>query len=310
MKAVFLDRGTFPTRIKITPPEGVNSWIEHEQTRPEEILDRCQKAQIILTNKVVLTREIIESLPDLKLVCVTATGMNNVDLETCKERNVTVVNATDYGTQSVAEHVMMLILALARNLPTYLEANQKKSWSDSPFFCDFQAPVRNLSNLTLTILGHGTLGSAVANLAKAFGMKILLAERPGSNNIRPGYTDFETSLRQGDVISLHCPLSEETHHLINQQTLSLMKDSALLINAGRGPLVNEADLLTALQENKLAGAALDVTQTEPPGRDDIIWKLAELSNVIVTPHIAWAADEAMQTLINQILSKIEQFVCE
>jgi glycerate dehydrogenase len=310
MKAVFLDRGTFPTYINIPPPEGIESWVEYEISEPKETLKRCQKAQIILTNKVVLDRHIIEQLPDLELICVTATGMNNIDLEACKDQNVQVVNATDYGTQSVAEHVIMLMLSLSRNLPTYLKANEQKTWSKSPFFCDLQAPVNNLNSMTLTIVGNGTLGRAVSSLASAFGMRIVLAERPESSEIRPGYTEFTKAIRQADVVSLHCPLTQETQHLFKESTFKLMKPSALLINAGRGPLVNEADLLRALESGVIAGAALDVTQSEPPSTDDVIWKLAALPNVIVTPHIAWAADEAMQTLINQILAKIENFLRE
>ncbi len=308
MKVHFLDRGSFPSHLNLTPPRGITSWLEFEQTTTDQCLSHCQNADIILTNKVILTRNILQNLPALKLICVTATGVNNVDLVACKELGIKVVNAVDYGTASVAEHVLMLMLNLARNLPTYLNATAKKSWSESDFFCDLVAPIQLLRGKTLCIVGNGTLGSGVAKLSEAFGMKILYAERRNATQIREGYTTFDTAVSHADFVTLHCPLDDSTHQLINKQSLTLFKPTAFLINCGRGPLVHEADLLTALQTFQLAGAALDVTDKEPPLKSDIIWELAKLTNVIITPHIAWAANEAMQALLDQITAKISDFI--
>lgn len=307
MKAVFLDRGTFPERIQLSQPDRISEWVEFTTTDSEQRLVRCQNAQIILTNKVIMDRALIEQLPELRLICVTATGVNNVDLEACRERGIQVTNAADYGTQSVSEHVLMLMLALNRNLASYLDANRSRSWSKSPFFSDLQAPIHTLAGKQLTIVGRGTLGSAVSRLAQAFGMTVRYAEHRHASEIRPGYTDFDEALSQGDFVSLHCPLTAATENLIRRETLMLMKPGACLINTGRGGLINERDLYDALQSKVLAGAALDVTRNEPPAEDDFIWTLAELPNVLCTPHIAWAADESMQTLINQVLARIEAF---
>ena len=308
MKVHFLDRGSFPSHIQLPPPKGVTNWIEFTQTTTDQCVQHCQNADIVLTNKVILTRETLEQLPQLKLICVTATGINNIDLGACKALNIKVVNAVAYGTHSVAEHVIMLMLNLARSFPQFMMPNTVQSWSDSAFFCDMVAPIQLLKGKTLCIVGKGTLGKGVVQLATAFGMKVIFAERQYARLIRESYTSFEEALRQADFLSLHCPLDKTTHHIINHQTLALLKPSAFVINCGRGPLVNEQDLLQALLSNKIAGAALDVANVEPPAKTDLIWQLAKLPNVIVTPHIAWAADEAMRSLLAQISSKIEHFI--
>lgn len=307
MKATFLDRGSFPNRVHISPPSVVSQWQEYDQTRHDQIISRCQNAQVVLVNKVNLTRDIITQLKQTKLICVTATGVNNVDLNAAREHNITVVNATNYGTESVSEHVLMLMLSLARNLPIYLQRNNEKHWAQSAHFCDIAAPMRTLHGKTLAILGMGVLGSAVANLAKNFGMQLIKMERPNSQTIRSGYCEFNQALAQADFVSLHCPLTEHTEQLVNDKMLKQMKPSALLINSGRGGLVNEIELLNALKAGTIAGAALDVATHEPPKKDDTIWQLSQLENVIVTPHIAWAADEAMATLMTQIFEKIAAF---
>lgn len=306
MKAVFLDRSTFPASISMPAPDGIN-WVEYPSTTEEQVIERCQGAQVIVANKALIKRMHMTQLPDLKLIAVTATGTNNVDLEACKEFGIAVVNATGYGTDSVAEHALMLMLAMTRNLKLYLQANETKHWSDSPFFHDPVAPINTLAGKTLTIVGRGTLGLDVAEKAEAMGMSILFAERLTSSETRTGYTPFKTALEQADFLSLHCPLTTETQFLMNKETFKLLKPTCVLINTGRGPLVNEEDLLEALNSGKLAGAALDVTQSEPPAKTDTIWQLAKLPNVIVTPHVAWAANESMQRLMDQILSKVSEF---
>ena len=308
MKAVFLDAGTFPERININLPDGITDWQSYHVTAPADCLARCRDAGIILTNKIVLTADTIAQLLHTRLICVTATGVNNVDLAACRRRGIKVINATNYGNHSIAEHVLMLMLNLIRALPVYQQANRRKAWSDSEFTHDMQAPLQQLHGRTLTIFGAGSLGTAVADVCRALGMQVILAERPTAGTVRPGYTEFRSALAMADAISIHCPLNEQTHDLFNAEVLALCKPSAILINASRGGIVNETALLQALQAGRLAGAGLDVTTTEPPGKDDLIWTLAELPNVIVTPHIAWASDEAMQTLMDQIMTKVEQFL--
>lgn len=308
MKAVFLDRGTFPEHIRVKTPRRVDDWTEYEQTNADQVLNRCQNAEIVLTNKVILSDEILRNCPRLSLICVTATGMNNVNLKSCEELGITVVNATDYGTQSVAEHVLMFMLNLIRRFPLYASANETKAWSRSPFFCDIRAPMQTLKGRTLSIVGRGTLGTAVGNLAESFGMDVIYSERPNAHSVRENYVSFSEAMARANFVSLHCPLTDETHHLLNEHTLSLLKPTAFVVNAGRGPLIDEQALLDVLKSKKIAGAALDVTTHEPPKESDLIWQIAQQSNTIVTPHIAWAADEALQTLIDQIVEKIEAFL--
>lgn len=308
MKATFLDRATIPPHIDLTTPKGIKTWQNFDNIPPADIIKHCQNSDIILTNKVVLSRSIIEQLPALKLICVTATGTNNVSLDACRKNNISVVNATNYGTASVAEHTLLLILALSRNLPRYLESLKTKQWSNSPFFYHYAGQIQSLYGKTLTIVGYGTLGRAVAERASAFGMKIIRAEQPHALHVREGYTEFNQAIEQADVLSLHCPLTEKTTNLICKATLARLKPSCILINTGRGGLVNEKDLLAALTSGQLLAAGLDVAETEPPSPSDTIWQLAEQPNVIVTPHVAWAADDSMQRLINQIMSKIEDFI--
>lgn len=308
MNAVFLDRATFTDTINMPTDIGLNDWQNFETTSPDQVIERCKNADIVITNKVVFNTENLTQLPKLKLIAVTATGVNNIDLEACSKLNITVVNATAYGTDSVAEHALMLMLALNRNLPAYMSANTQKQWSDSPFFHDPLAPIHTLASKTLCIVGKGELGKGMAKRAMALDMNVVFAERPSAQTIREGYTPFEDAFKNADVISLHCPLTPQTQHLINKQTLSLLKPTALLINTGRGALVNEVDLLEHLKAGQLAGAGLDVANVEPPAKTDPIWDLAALPNVIVTPHVAWAAEESMQRLMDQIGIKIQKFI--
>ena len=203
MKVAFLDRETFPSHIDLTPPKKVKQWQNFDQTNQSNVIEHCNNADIILTNKVVLTKETLDQLPSLKLICVTATGTNNINLDACLKNNITVVNATDYGTASVAEHAIMLMLALARNLPRYLDSLKSKQWSNSPFFYHYAGRIQSLCGKTLTIVGYGTLGRAVAQRAKAIGMTIIRAEQPNAKQTREGYCEFYQAIEQADVLSLH-----------------------------------------------------------------------------------------------------------
>ncbi|PTY36998.1 hypothetical protein BGP77_06865 [Saccharospirillum sp. MSK14-1] len=308
MKGAFLDRGTFPDELVLQVPAAITDWTEYPLTQPDQRLERLTDCQLAVVNKVVLDAPLLAQLPKLECIAVTATGTNNVDLDYCRDTGITVINAVGYAAEAVGEHALMLMLALARNLKEYLADADQRGWSDSPFFCNRVAPIHNLSGRTLTIIGRGALGDALANRAQALGMDICYAERADAETTRPGYTDFQTALGRADVLSLHCPLTPATAELMNTQTLAMVKPGCVLINTGRGGLINESDVLDALRTGQLGGAGLDVAANEPPQPSDTIWRLAEHPRVIVTPHVGWASAEAMSILLRQIETKLDSWI--
>ncbi|MDU8924785.1 2-hydroxyacid dehydrogenase [Pasteurellaceae bacterium LIM206] len=309
MKIVFLDSTALPPHLPIPRPNFPHEWVEYESTAPDEVLKRAKDAEIIITSKVVLNRDIMSRLPRLKLIALTATGTNNIDLATAKELGIVVKNVAGYSSVSVPEHVIGLIFSLKHSLAGWYRDQQAGKWGESKQFCYFDHPITDIRGSTLGIIGKGSLGSEVARLATALGMKVLFAERRGAVACRAGYTPFEAVLNQADIVSLHCPLTEDSRNLINQQTLSLFKRGALLINAGRGPLVDETALLAALKSGRLGGAAIDVMATEPPAKDNPLLLAAQsMTNLLITPHVAWASDSAVTILVNKVRSNIEEFV--
>jgi len=304
-KIVFLDRDSIIADIR--RPAMAHEWIEYPSTRAEQTVERLQKAGIAITNKVLLRRDVLEQLPGLKMVAVAATGVNNVDIDCCRERGIIVSNIRNYSVKTVPEHVFMLMLALRRNLPAFRSDLSKGEWQRANQFCLFTHPVRDLSGSTLGIVGHGAIGKAVEKIALAFGMNVLIAEHKGAAAIRPGYTAFDTVMRQSDVISLHLSLNAQTRHLIGTAEFALMQPHTLLINTARGGLVDEAALLNALCSGRIGGAGFDVLEKEPPSEGHPLLDL-DLPNFILTPHIAWSSREAMQTLANQLTANIEAFM--
>jgi glycerate dehydrogenase len=272
-----------------------------------QTVERLKDATIVITNKVLINREVIEQLHELKMVAVAATGFNNVDTDCCRERGIVVSNIRNYSVDTVPEHVFMLMLALRRNLLAFRADLRNGEWQRAEQFCLFTHPVGDLHGSTLGIVGHGAIGKAVERIALAFGMKVLLAEHKNATNLRAGYTDFETVLRQSDVISLHLGLNEQTRHLISSSEFALMKSDALLINTARGGLVDESALHEALLDGQIGGAGFDVLEKEPPRAGHPLLEL-NLPNFILTPHIAWSSKEAMQTLADQLIANIEAFV--
>ena len=307
MRAVFLDFGSV-TRGDMdcaALERAVSPWQYHHDSTEVEVPERIRAAEVIVSNKVFISRAAIDAAQQLKLICVAATGYNNVDLEAAAVRNIPVCNVRGYATPSVVQHVFMLMLNQARHFIDYQALVKRGGWQQSQFFCPLDYPVMELSGKTLGIIGHGELGHAVAHVAQAFGMQVLIAEHKGKPP-RPGRIAFDEMLRQADFITLHCPLSPDTQQLISRRELELMKPSAYLINTARGGLINEADLLSSLSNGQIAGAAIDVIQGEPPGADNPI--LRELPpNLIVTPHIAWASRESRQRLLDQLAGNIENF---
>lgn len=308
MKIVFLDSATIPAHIKMPRPDFPHEWASYLHTSPEQVVERMKDADIAITNKVVFSRAVIEQLPKLKMIALTATGMDNIDLEAAKALNIVVKNVAGYSAVAVPEHVIGFIFALKHSLTGWYKDQLSGRWAQSNQFCYFAHPLSDIRGSTLGIIGKGNLGSEVARLASALGMKVLFAEHRNATACREGYMPFYDVLQQADVISLHCPLNEETRHIINAETLAHFKKGAFLINTGRGPLVDEQALLDALNSGHLGGAALDVLSKEPPSPDHpLIVAAQRLPNLIITPHIAWAADSAVTTLVNKVRSNIEAF---
>lgn len=303
MHIVFLDSDTLPVRpFRFDFP---HRYTAYALTAPEQVAERIADADVVIVNKVVLAAEQFAAAPRLKLVALAATGYNNIDVSAAREQGVAVCNLRGYGNDSVAEHAFMLMLALMRNLPAYQRDVAAGMWQQAPFFCHYAAPIRNLNGKTLAIVGRGNIGTALAGYAQAFGMRVLFAERKHAQSVREGYTDFDCALQQADIVSLHCPLNEQTRHLIGERELQLMKAQAVLINVGRGGLADEQAVLAALKYGQLGGAAFDVLTQEPPREGNPL--LARLPNLIVTPHIAWASAEALERMAAMLEDNVNAF---
>ena len=304
-KIVFLDRST--VKAEFRKPSFEHEWMDFPMTQPDEIIERLKGATMAITNKVALREATLEQLPKLKMIAVAATGTDCVDSKYCRQNNIVVSNVRDYSIHSVPEEVFSLMLALMRNLIAYHEDIKRGAWQKSNIFTILDHPIRELHGATLGIIGYGSLGKAVEKIARAFGMNILISERKSATELRDGRESFETVLRDSDVITLHCPLTAETVNLIGETELGLMKKSALLINCGRGGLVDEKALADALQKGEIAGAGFDVLTTEPPRGGNPLLDI-KLPNLIITPHVAWASKEAMQTLADVLIDNLEAFV--
>jgi len=300
-KIVFLDRETADIGdIDFSGIEVIGDVAYFKQTAPGEVGGRISDAHIVLTNKVFIGATEMDAAPGLKVIQVTATGVNNVDLSAAKERGIKVFNVSGYSTPAVAQHVFAMLLNLVTHVNRYGHAPEK--WAESPIFTRLDYPVSELMGKTLGIVGYGDIGKSVAAIGRAFGMDIVALGCPG------GVSDVtrlpaDKFFARCDVITLHCPLTAENKELINRVTLSQMKPSAILINTGRGGLVNEADLIAALKSGVIAGAGLDVISVEPPGKDHPIIT-AKLPNLLVTPHTAWSSVESRQRLFDGVVKNL------
>lgn len=308
MKIVLLDAHTAnPGDVSWAPLETIAPCDIHPRTPLTETVARSADAEIVITNKSVLNREIIESLPKLKYIGVTATGYNVVDVVAAKERGIVVTNVPGYSSPAVAQLVFALVLELTNHVGHHAQTVSDGRWVACPDFCYWDHPIIELSGRTLGIIGYGDIGSSVARIATAFGMKVLASKRewktPPPDGVTPATIDevFQNS----DVISLHCPLTDATKHLVGERTLALMKPTAFLINTGRGPLVDEAALAQALNAGRIAGAGLDVLSVEPPKADN---PLLGARNLLITPHIGWASREARVRLIETTAANLRAFL--
>ena len=306
MKAVFLDCESLDKNdLDFSALREVFTDLElYPSTLATQVLERVQHADVVITNKVVLDAETLKQCVSLKLILISATGTNNVDLAQAKAQGITVCNCQGYGTSAVAQHTLMLMLTLATSVIQYDHAVKQGEWNKSPIFCLLDFPIVELAGKTLGILGYGELGQAVAKLAEAFGMKIIVGALP--NRSTGNRVALSELLPQVDFLSLHCPLTEETRDLIDSKAFEKMKPSAFLINCARGGIVNEHDLATALRTGKIAGAATDVLSVEPPKEGNVL--LANnIPNLIITPHSAWGSVDARQRIVQQLTENASAF---
>lgn len=308
MNIVILDGYTLnPGDLNWEPLHELGKVTIHDRSSNDEIVERASKAEMLIVNKVVLNENILDQLPLLKYIGVTATGYNNIDIIAAQKNGVTVTNVKAYGPASVAQHTFGLLLALTNHLELHSQSVHNGEWAASKDFCYWKTPLIELSGKKLGLIGLGDIGSKVANIAKAMGMNVIAYRKNPSKTENPGITmvTLEKLFHDSDVISLHCPLTDETKEIINKNTLSQMKKSAFLLNTGRGPLINEQDLADALQKEVIAGAGLDVLSTEPPAVDN---PLLSAPNCIITPHIAWASFEARKRLLQITADNIRAFI--
>lgn len=310
LNAVILDETSFNNNgdMDLTNLLGLNdNWARYDETAKDERLERLQNVQIAVANKIVFDKELLEQLPDLKVILLAATGMDNIDRDYCEANGIAYYNVTDYCTASLAQHVFTLILSLSTSINDYQRITRNGEWSKSAHFCTLQFPIQELAGKTLGLIGYGSLAKGVEKLAKAFDMNIMLGARVGSTEAPEGRVLIEDMLPQVDVLSVHCPLTPETNKMINYDFLSKMKSTAFIINSARGAVIDNADLAQALRDGVIAGAGIDVLEVEPPPADHPLLD-PDIPNLILTPHVAWAAKEARQRVVEKVAANLKNWL--
>ena len=305
MKITILDGATIGSDISLSKLEKFGEIEFYETTTSLQTVERIANSEIIITNKVVIGEQEFEVAKNLKLICVAATGYNNINIEAAKKHNVIVANVKGYSTESVAQHVFAHILTFSNSLIEFQNQIKQNYWQQSPTFTSLSFPISELSGKNLGIIGYGTIGKRVAEIGKAFGMKILISNRKIIPKNDMKRTDFKEVLQKSDYISIHCPLTKNTKDLITTNEFALMKPTAILINTARGGIVNEKDLFLALKDKVIRGAIVDVITKEPPTEGNILFNAP---NILITPHIAWTSVEARQRLVKGIVENIELFL--
>lgn len=309
-RIVFLDRETLSDSVELPQVPFKHELQVYGRTAPDQVAERIADADIVISNKVALRREHLQAAPNLKMIALAATGSDNIDLDAARERGIVVSNIRDYAVRSVPEHVFALIFALRRNICAYRQSVKEGRWQEAQQFCYFDYPIRDLAGSTLGLIGSGSLGQAVATMGRALGMKVIFAQRRGQTIVSNAddRLPFEQVLEQADVLSLHCPLTAETQNILGMAEFERMAPRRpLLINTARGGLIDNQALEHALRQGWLGGAGIDVCTPEPPPADHILMRLLDLPNYILTPHIGWASQEAMQALANQLIENIAAF---
>jgi glycerate dehydrogenase len=307
MHVVFLDCATLAPQTQFRALPFDHTLETFERTAPDQVAGHIRHADIVITNKVRLTAEALDGAARLRMIAIAATGTDIVDLHACAARGIVVSNVRDYAGNSVPEHTFALIFALRRSLLAYRDAVRAGRWLESGQFCFFDYPIRNLAGSTLGIIGDGALGQAVAQMGRALGLRVLFAERGARNDAQAGYVPLGALFEESDIITLHCPLKAETRNLIDAAAFGRMKRRPLLINTARGGLVDEAALVGALQSGAISGAGFDVVTEEPLPADHPFQAILSHPAFILTPHVAWASDEAMQALADQLVENIAAF---
>ncbi len=305
MKIALLDAATL-ANTDLTPLSKLGELNIHQHTSEEQILTHSEGADVIISNKVILNASTLAKLPALKLICVAATGTNNIDLDAAKQLGIKVCNVAGYSTPSVVQHTFTLLGNLMTNIHRYQQDCANGRWQQSNMFCRLDYPITELAGKNFVIFGHGSLGQAVGKVAEAFGAQVIIAERPNATHIRSGRTEFTKALKMADVLSIHCPLNDETRNLFNKETLALLKPTSFVINTARGGIVDEAALVEILTNNQIAGAGFDVLSVEPAQATNPLANY-QGHNLILTPHTAWAAKESIERLVNEIAKNIINF---
>lgn len=300
MKIVYLDAFPLGNDIDISPLKKLGEYTSYDRTSTNSIIERALGAEIVLTNKCVISAETMDALPDLKYISVTATGFNIVDTKAAKERGIIVTNASDYSSNSVTQHVFAFILRLQNQIYEHSDVDK---WTKSPDFCYFNSTINEISGKTLGVVGYGGIGKKVVKIAEAFGMNVLINKRT-LNKTDSRMVELDELLSKSDYISLHLPLTADNSELINAALLQKMKSNAILINTARGGLVNESDLANALNNGIIGGAALDVLSTEPPSPEN---PLLTAKNCLITPHIAWGSFEARKKLLEIVVENLKAY---
>lgn len=310
MNVVILDGKTLGEDIDLSPLERFGSVQVYPTTSVTETPARIRDVEIVITNKVVITRAMMEEAERLKLICIAATGMNNVDLEAAQELGIEVKNVAGYSTESVVQHTFAMLFYLLEKLPYYHRAVQSGAWSDSQLFTDVSRPFYELRGKKWGIIGLGTIGKRVAKLAEAFGVTVDYYSTSGENLINDyHHSPLETLLSECDIISIHAPLNEKTQNLINRSNLPLIKEGAILLNLGRGGIIDETDLADALNQRAIY-AGLDVLAPEPIAKENPLLHIEHPDRLLITPHIAWTSIEARQKLLEGIVANIDEFVTQ
>ena len=307
LNIVHLDKDSIGPGIVMNRPSCAHRWTSHDHTAEAEIVTRLAAADVAIVNKIGLDSHIVSQLPGLRMIAVSATGYDRIDLEACRARGIVVSNIQGYAGDTVPEHAFALMLALRRGIKGYQADVEAGLWQQSRQFCLFTRPVSDLKGSTLGLIGSGAIGGAVGRIAEAFGMTVIKAARKGSDETPDGYVPFDDLIATSDIISLHCPLTPQTTRLIAAPEFARMKDSAILINTSRGGLVDEHDLVEALDTGTIAGAGFDVVGTEPPSPDHIFLRNLERPNFILTPHVGWSSIGARQMLWDQLVGHIDNF---
>ena len=307
-KIVFLDRFTLGPSVNVWRPSFEHEWAEYDRTSAEQVDERIADADLVITNKAPIREKSLAVAPNLKMISVAATGYDVLDIEACRARGITVSNVRGYAVNTVPEHTFALLLALRRSIVPYRQSVMDGRWQEAASFCYFDFPIRDLAGSTIAIFGEGSIGQSVAEIAKAFGMTPIFAAHKGVSGLGPLYTPWEEALERADVVSIHAPLMPSTKNMIGMAEFRAMKRKPLVINCARGGLVDEAALVQALKENLISGIGFDVLTSEPPKPDNPLLEILDHPSVIVTPHVAWASEEAQQIVWDQTVQALEQFV--